>query len=139
MNKLFALVPGPVLGVLAGALVLAIVLGLARAAVWFEQRGADRVQAKWDKAELERSAAEQETKREDARMGAQASQAHEADRQAMGEAVTRNRGVSRDDMRKPAKCGPTVGDAVVPGSLGLYLNQILRAGQAGPAASKPAD
>ena len=139
MSKLLNLIPPQAQGILAGLLVLALVLGLARAAVWFEQRGADRVQAKWDKAELDRSLAEQETKREDARMGAQASETHEKERQAMQVATARNRKASHEDLRKPAHCGPTAGDAVVPGSLGVYLNSILRAGQAGPAASQPAD
>jgi flagellar biosynthesis/type III secretory pathway M-ring protein FliF/YscJ len=101
-----------------------------------DQHGADRIQAKWDKADADRKAAETAEVREGARFGAQAGQNHEDDKRALEAALRRKNGALDEALKKAAQCGPTAADVVLPGALGVHLNDIR---PPGPAASEPAD
>ena len=124
------------LGWLRGAAVVAVLLGLACVGVKLEQHGADRIQAKWDKAEQKRKDAETQEIREGARFGAQAGQNHENDKRALEAALRRKNGALDEALKKAAQCGPTAGDVVLPGELGVHLND-LRATRSTP--GEPAD
>lgn len=118
---------------LVGAVVLALVVAKA------DQNGADRVQAFWDKDKLLRQDAEQQRMREDARIADQAAATHEADKAALQAAIYRTKGALDAALKKPARCGATAADVVIPGDLGMQLNAIEHAvGPAGPA-SQPDD
>lgn len=102
-----------------------------------EQHGADRIQARWDQAEQARQALEREQLREDARLGGQAGMNHEQDKQALERVLRKTKGALDDALKRAATCGPTAGDVVVPGALGVRLNEVSRARAAGSAASEP--
>ena len=124
-----------VLGWLRGAAVVAGLLALAWVGVKLEQHGADRIQANWDEAERKREKAEADERREGSRFGAQAGQNHEDDKRALEAALRRKNGALDEALKKAAQCGPTAGDVVLPGELGVHLNDIRAPG---PATSEPA-
>ena len=104
-----------------------------------EQHGADRIQTKWDKAEADRKEKERLATQQDASLGNQGSQTHEDDRNRLQAELNKTQGKLDAALKRPARCGPTAGDVVVPGDLGVRLNAITVAAPAGPTTGKPAD
>lgn len=131
-----SLIPDAAKGWLCGAAVVAGLLALAWVGVKLEQHGADRIQAKWDKAERDRKDAEDQERREGRNAGAQAGQNHENDKRALEAALRRKNGALDEALTKAAQCGRTAADVVLPGALGVHLNSIRAPG---PAAGEPAD
>lgn len=112
---------------------------LTFAGVKLERHGANRIQAKWDKAELDRKTAETTEIREGARFGAQAGQNHETDKRALEAALRRKNGALNEALEKAAQCGRTAADVVLPGALGVHLNTLSSVRAAGSTAAEPAD
>lgn len=112
---------------------------LTFAGIKLERHGADRIQAKWDKAERDRKDAQDQEIREGRNAGDQAGQNHEADKRALEAALRRKNGALDEALKKAAQCGRTAADVVLPGELGLYLNTLSSVRAAGPSASEPAD
>lgn len=133
------LVPGPVMGWLRAVAAIAAVLAVAWAAVKLEQHGADRIQAKWNASKLADQAAVDDQRREDARINGAASANHQAATAAALAALRRNKGALDDALQRASQCGPTAGDMVLPGELGMHLNEISAAGSTGAAGSEPVD
>lgn len=139
--KLAGLVPAPVMGALRAAALVGLALGVVRVGVLIEQHGADRVQRQWDAVELQRAQAAADQRREDTRIANAASAQHETDRAAIEAALRRSQGALNAALQRPAECGPTASDLVLPGALGVRLNAIRAAGGGapGPGAAEPAD
>lgn len=132
MSAFLSLIPWWVKALVIGSL-------LVFAAIKIERHGADRIQAKWDKAERDRKDAQDAEIREGRRFGDQAGQNHEADKRALEAALRRKNGALDEALEKAAQCGPTAGDVVVPGALGVRLNELSHVRAAGSAPAEPAD
>ncbi len=139
ISTLAGFIPDRVLAGLKAVAVVAVLLGVAWVLVKIEQHGADRVQADWDASKLADQQAIEVQRRDDARINNAASAQHERDRAAAMAALQRNQGAVDAALQRASQCGPTAGDAVVPGELGVHLNAISAAIAPGAASSEPAD
>lgn len=112
-----------------GWLVLAAISAAALFAAG-DRFGADRVQGRWDAAELERErlANADRMRRADAAMGASAR--HEATRARLARDLTETRHALMDALRRPLECPAEVGDVVVPADA---LERVRRAAGGGAA------
>ncbi|AKJ28854.1 hypothetical protein [Caldimonas brevitalea] len=118
-----------------------LAIGLAAALAvshgWAYHRGGASVQAKWDRAELERERELSEARSEQQRLAARAAARFEASREAIRQQLATTQEALQDALDQPVPvCPRTVGDAVVPGALGVRLNAIDEAGATGAAAGE---
>ena len=118
---------------------IAVAGALAASHWWAYSKGGDSVRIDWREAEAEAQRLAARSRAAGAAAGHAAAVRLEADRDAIRRALQRTSKELEDALnRPPLQCPRTVGDAVVPGALGVRLNDIDRAIEAGATAGQPA-